>query len=234
MVSGGHRRAAFEGTMTTNRNLKARIRARMEQTGESYATARAHVLREGPNVAGGPILALEDEQEGGEITIELEDGRRITGHAFAVNALRDAMKLQRERNARWPQTPRGDVDTRAAMTTLARLFPTLRGADGIEPWNIDRFARWLCGPVPGGGAACQFAGSWGHPFAGSWGQETEQTTDPERAANRSQSPPLEIILPNMAGRELFAGSWGHRRAAATKTAARWGVGQRRRRARARG
>jgi len=56
---------------------------------------------------------------------------------------------------------------------------------------------------------CQFAGGWGHHFARSWGQETERTTDDEDAVDRSQSPSIEIVYPNGAGREIFAGSWGH-------------------------
>ena len=37
--------------MTTNKNQKARVRARMERTGESYTAARAHVLKEGEGAA---------------------------------------------------------------------------------------------------------------------------------------------------------------------------------------
>src|SRR4029077_4225837 len=44
----------------------------------------------------------------------------------------------------------GHVDSFAAMTTLARSFPTLREADGLEPWDVERFARWLCSGTSGG------------------------------------------------------------------------------------
>lgn len=40
--------------MTTNKNMKARVRERMARTGESYAAARAHVAKEG--AAGIPIV----------------------------------------------------------------------------------------------------------------------------------------------------------------------------------
>lgn len=47
-----------------------------------------------------------------------------------------ARNAARERNRRWPQRSDGTVDTRAAMTTLARLFPTLRDADGVDPFDV--------------------------------------------------------------------------------------------------
>jgi hypothetical protein len=38
------------------------------------------------------------------------------------------------------------------VVVLARSFPTLRAADGIEPWDVDRLVAWLCGPAPSHGA----------------------------------------------------------------------------------
>jgi hypothetical protein len=44
------------------------------------------------------------------------------------------------------------------MTNLAKSFPTLRGADGLDPWDPEKLEEWTCGPVPGSGAfyAAQF------------------------------------------------------------------------------
>jgi hypothetical protein len=73
-----------------------------------------------------------------------------TGHPDAIREATEAIAAAKERDARWPQTPEGYVDTRAAMTVLARLFPTLRTADSIDPWNADRFLAWMCGPISSG------------------------------------------------------------------------------------
>ncbi len=76
-----------------------------------------------------------------------------TGHPDAVREAVAASTLARERARRWPQTSEGHVDTRAAMTILARSFPVLaRDAEGIDPWDVDRFLAWLCGPAPSSGA----------------------------------------------------------------------------------
>src|SRR4051794_7009953 len=40
------------------------------------------------------------------------------------------------------------------MTTLCDSFPTLREADGVNPWNVDRFESWLQSGAPGHGARC--------------------------------------------------------------------------------
>jgi hypothetical protein len=40
------------------------------------------------------------------------------------------------------------------MTVLAESFPTLRQADGVNPWNVDRFESWLLSGAPGHGAKC--------------------------------------------------------------------------------
>jgi hypothetical protein len=93
---------------------------------------------------------LKNEDKNIEIEVDLGDGR-MRGHPNTINRYLAAREAARARNARWPQTPEGHVDTVAAMTTLARSFPSLRDADGIEPWDLERFARWLCTGTSGGG-----------------------------------------------------------------------------------
>jgi hypothetical protein len=63
-----------------------------------------------------------------------------------------ARRRELARRAHWPRTSRGDIDTRAAMTQLARSFPMLRDADGIAPWDVERFVTWSCGPQATGGS----------------------------------------------------------------------------------
>lgn len=40
------------------------------------------------------------------------------------------------------------------MTALCRSFPSLRHADGVEPWDAERFEWWVLSGVPGHGARC--------------------------------------------------------------------------------
>ncbi len=97
-------------------------------------------------------MSTTDDDTPNEIEVPLEGGRVLRGHPGAVNAYVAAHEAKRQRNAQWPQTPEGHVDARAALSVLARRFPTLRDADGVDPWDVEAFVRWLCGPVPGGGA----------------------------------------------------------------------------------
>ena len=85
------------------------------------------------------------------ISVHTEDGV-LTGRPDAVREAMASLERRRELRKRWPQTAGGDIDTRRAMAALAQSFPTLRGADGVEPWDVDRFLSWLCGPAPSHGA----------------------------------------------------------------------------------
>jgi hypothetical protein len=76
-----------------------------------------------------------------------------TGHPDAVQDAEQADAAAKARRQRWPQTAEGFVDTRAAMTTLARSFPTLRAARGIDPFDVETFVRWMAtSGEPGSGA----------------------------------------------------------------------------------
>jgi len=50
-------------------------------------------------------------------------------------------------------TYREPVDYGQRMAALARSFPSLEFADGLSPWDIDRFERWLRSGA-GHGAKC--------------------------------------------------------------------------------
>jgi hypothetical protein len=58
------------------------------------------------------------------------------------------------------------VDYRLRMTGLAWSFPTLEYADGVSPWDPDRFEAWLQSGAPGHGARCagQFVLSVWNPY----------------------------------------------------------------------
>ena len=50
-------------------------------------------------------------------------------------------------------------DDATRMTLLCRSFPTLREADGVEPWDPHGFLSWLASPEAGR-AAHHAALSW--------------------------------------------------------------------------
>jgi hypothetical protein len=45
-------------------------------------------------------------------------------------------------------------DYGARMSALALSFPSLRQADGLAPWEPERFAQWMRSGAPGHGAKC--------------------------------------------------------------------------------
>src|ERR687891_204400 len=76
-----------ETSMTKQADLKRRVRTRMAKTGESYATARAHVLSERP-AASGAAWATALHVTNGDCTVpEL----RATGLAHRIVCWRDAL-----------------------------------------------------------------------------------------------------------------------------------------------
>jgi hypothetical protein len=94
-------------------------------------------------------LDRESEEES-ELQQEREavfDEGKLRGDPSAIKALLARRKAALELNSRWPQRANGTVDTGAAMSTLARLFPSLREASGIDPFDRDTFTRWLCSGI---------------------------------------------------------------------------------------
>lgn len=82
----------------------------------------------------------------------LKSGAIITGDDEralddAVRQIDEAQDRAAQRDALW------GTDNRARMTRLCKSFPTLVMADGVEPWNAERFLRWvLTSGAPGSGA----------------------------------------------------------------------------------
>ena len=74
-----------------------------------------------------------------EVTEATEKGT-LSGEKWLVAGWRLEMQQQAERSSRWPK------DRTLAMSVLARSFPSLAGAPGLEPWNVDAFLPWLCSP----------------------------------------------------------------------------------------
>ena len=97
-------------------------------------------------------------------TIEYK-GTKLSGPTErAVRARITALEAAEGRRGRWP------ADTREAMAVLGALFPTLRTAPGLAPWEPERLIRWLNGPAPGSGA------KWAGRFLLSvWNSETDWT-----------------------------------------------------------
>lgn len=58
-------------------------------------------------------------------------------------SVRESIRLSQERaelaRERW-----GAGDNRAQMTRLCLAFPSLRGAEGVDPWDPLEFLHWLC------------------------------------------------------------------------------------------
>ncbi len=87
-----------ETSMTKQADFKARVRARMARTGESYATARAHLL------ASRPLPALHVTN--GDMTVPAHQGHRAcrTHHAVARRPARGSgARRARRRAARHPR-----------------------------------------------------------------------------------------------------------------------------------
>jgi predicted amidohydrolase len=110
--------------MTANRNLKQRVRARTQKTGESYTAAR-HQLASGPRsvtVAAAQLPLLPDPGDAGQI--------RASG-----TAVRALMRQASARGADLVHFPEG------ALTTPAKRVMSSTGPDAIGPADWDR-ADW--------------------------------------------------------------------------------------------
>jgi hypothetical protein len=66
----------------------------------------------------------------------------IEGHPDAVGEAKAALRAAEERAS--ARRPLWTDDSRVAMTRLARRFPTLRNALGLDPWDATAFLRWAC------------------------------------------------------------------------------------------
>ena len=78
----------------------------------------------------------------------------------------DSLERERKRRERWPS------DYRKAMSELAKLFPTMRGVPGTDPWNVEQLIGWLNTGAPTSGswhAAMFLLGVW-NPST-KWNQE---------------------------------------------------------------
>jgi hypothetical protein len=85
-----------------------------------------------PNVPPGRVLPLVDPRKKADAMA----AARAQAHA-SIRRAEEQAKLNRER---W-----GEPGP-AAMTRLARSFPSLRDAFGVEPWDALAFIRWSDGP----------------------------------------------------------------------------------------
>jgi hypothetical protein len=75
------------------------------------------------------------------------DGGVITGpDEESVRGFVSLIEQQRARRDRWPR------DGREAMTTLAALFPSMRGVPGTDPWNVEMLIEWSNSGAPTSGS----------------------------------------------------------------------------------
>lgn len=127
--------------MTKQSDWKARIRARMAKTGESYAAARAAMLRGRPEnaaatAAGEPetieavVLKINDGSarvrvlgESGELTV------RVGGVGFERTAPGQIATLRLDRRWTWHGDPYASGTVHAVRTDLAKL--------GLEPLPVE-------------------------------------------------------------------------------------------------
>jgi hypothetical protein len=89
------------------------------------------------------------------------DQRNTVLDEIAASIEADRQRSAR-RAARWP------ADYRQAMTVLAKLFPTMRGVPGTDPWNVEKLISWLNSGAP-------TSGSWhaGMFLLGVWNPTTK-------------------------------------------------------------
>lgn len=98
-----------------------------------------------------------------EETVEI-DGRSYTvtggdakARKEAIEEIRASMQREKARRERWPGTGQQN------MTALAKLFPTMRGVPGTDPWDSVELVDWLNGGAPTSGsrwAAMFLLGVW--------------------------------------------------------------------------
>jgi hypothetical protein len=86
--------------------------------------------------------------------------------ADAIREIHKSIERQREQRARWPE------NLNHAMSELAKLFPTMRGVPGTDPWDVHQLMAWMNTGAPTTGswwAAMFLLGVW-NPHT-KWNQE---------------------------------------------------------------
>lgn len=111
---------------------------------------------------------------------ELEDGKKMLIdarfeqlstkdhelHEEAVREIRDSMERGQRQRDRWPE------NLNRAMSELAKLFPTMHGVPGTDPWDVHQLLAWMNTGAPTTGswhAAMFLLGVW-NPHT-KWNQE---------------------------------------------------------------
>jgi hypothetical protein len=71
---------------------------------------------------------------------------------FMSADLVSSIERSRARRMHWPR------DGRQAMAALGRLFPSMRGVPGVEPWSVEDLIAWCNSgaPTSGSGWAARF------------------------------------------------------------------------------
>jgi len=74
------------------------------------------------------------------VTFTYEEVQLTSPDVESMEEMLSNIRKQRERRARWPK------DTTAALVKLAKMFPSLEDAPGIDPWNVDQWSRSTSSP----------------------------------------------------------------------------------------
>jgi hypothetical protein len=120
-------------------------------------------------LSAGQSQNTKTESQDGRLqrTLDGPDGVIVAeGPEGLLDEFAASLEREKKRRARWPQ------DYRLAMTQLAKLFPTMQGVPGTDPWNVERLIAWLNTGAPTSGswhAAMFLLGVW-NPHT-KWNQE---------------------------------------------------------------
>jgi hypothetical protein len=97
-----------------------------------------------------PVLPLVQrprrDRETPAVSMEYDGGTISGPDEASVREVIAALAEGKRRAARWPQ------DGRAAMTVLARSFPSMRGVPGTDPWDAESLIAWTQTGAPTSGS----------------------------------------------------------------------------------
>lgn len=83
--------------------------------------------------------------------------QQLCGFEDVLEEFKRSLEKSRECIAHWPQ------DYRQKMVALAKLFPSMRGVPGTDPWDVESLIKWMNGPATTSGswnAAIFLLGVW--------------------------------------------------------------------------
>jgi hypothetical protein len=106
---------------------------------------------EGPTHRG-RVAQLRRDRETPAFSLEYDGGTISGPDEASVREVVASLEEGKRRAARWPE------DGPSRMAALARLFPSMRGVPGTDPWNVEALIAWTQtgAPTSGSGWAARF------------------------------------------------------------------------------